>query len=354
VTATAGDAFFGYLGSFAAGIGLNGSVVLGENVSGGLYRVDVGGGLSHLGGRRAGFLEPSDSLSLFHATYVSTTASGAVLIVERGRLWRYQSGSFQLIAGVLRPAASSIPGNQSAMQPLSIDGAVEGCNGEIYTWNVSGVLRIDAAGLIHPSLPGAHSYSVAGSCGHLYATAGYGLYRLTGTDSWTRVSGALVYPIVGSNTEGQLLLQQTSNSVLERRDPDGTLTTVPKFFSAAFTPDGYLGMGFGLTETSTALSALHGNTLVTVTRIDSVPVSPIPGDGPLGGVAIGIRAVASNAPRSNKVMVIDRGLLRVVDLAPVIVRVVAPSAGFTSPAPSRQAATSAGLGAPMPPRTAVP
>lgn len=326
-------------------MGINDSVVIAEPETGEVYRASNAGVLTHIAGRRPSATEPANSLSLLYANGVSTGLSGNTLVVEGGRVWRYAAGTFTLVAGALRYSGAypQFVENESAFRSMLVDGAIEGCNGDVYVWGPSPqsggaqALRVDATGKIHlvtMPTPGPAT-SIGGFCGNIYATADYKLFTIGTDDTATLVTGVSPSKIIGADETGTLYLELPSPSFSTvRRTSEGTITTLVSMAHTATTRDGFAGLAFGYFGPHWSLLRFRSGALENVTRVSyDVPPPHLPNDGPLGGVAVGITAVAGNAPTSSILTVLDRGLLRLVDLDPTVVRAVAPQATPVAPQP---------------------
>ena len=266
------------------------------------------------------------------------------IVVERGRVWRYQNGTFTLIAGLLRYGDASGPlvDNESAFRSMNPTGAIEGCNGDTYIWGNTSVFRVDAAGLVQFIAIRGWDYNsaVAGFCGNIFASPPGslltpGLVRIETNDTTTDINDVTSQSIIGADSEGNLYLPPgvPSQFLTRRRALNGSITNLVQMSAATSTPDGFVGVNFGYFGPNTTLLRFRSGSFINVTRIDDTLPFVVPDDGVLGNVAVGIRAIAHNSPTSLKLTVLDRGLLREVDLEPAIVRVDAPQVPAVAPQP---------------------
>jgi hypothetical protein len=356
-----GQASASYAGSGNTVAGApDGTVIVAQNETNEIYRVGLDGKIRRIAGRRYTSSVNANQLSLIQTNSLTKATDGSILLTEgrwSSRLWRFRNGSFTLLAGSLKPAEQLAQPRTSAFRRIiELRGIAEGCQENLYLWDINEAMRLDTAGVLHYPVESGKSrlevISVGGTCGAMFAMDFDGrLLRIKPDDSVTFEAQFMPYTtILGTDGAGGLLLQAGPN--LLRRSNDGTVTNVGFLGPAVATPGGYIGMQFGSPDSF--LATLRNATVTRLARLDYTlsASSPRPPDGPLDAAPTYITRLASNPFSSWTATVMDRGFLRVISLPPV--RVAATSSDGNTVTASRFPSPNAASNVVSTPRTPAP
>jgi hypothetical protein len=337
----------------------DGTVVVAQNETNEVYRVAVDGTIQRIAGRRYASVVPANQLSLIQTTSLSKSSDGSVLLSEgtwSSRLWRLRNGTFTLLAGSLKPAEQGAqPKNSPFRRITEMRGVAEGCNGNVYIWDLREAIRVDPSGVLRYPVESGKSTlevtSIGGSCGAMFALEYSGrLLRMNADDTVTFEAQLPPYStIVGSDGAGGLIIRDGSK--LSQRTRNGTVLPIPFLQTAVSTPGGYLGLEYGIPNFF--FSTVSEGSLTQLAQLDLTMSSTAPAiDGALNASSVRISRLASNSNPAWSATVLDRSVLRVVTLSPT--RQPPGAAGVVSSTPIRLPVPATGPIGQTSPRTPAP